>query len=1223
VPYLYLSMLTACGLIGIDVVTLHVRARNAAVMLRHCGSTVAFSCFGVSLPPSDVLTSPCRLECSYPSTTISISSRTFYLQNFLEQIIKFLSSLSAASLATQFHPDMDIAIYQSYDQSHDGQSRQSLVDTWQIDLQDHRAPTYITEFLTVLTDLLRRAGDDVNLGLGPDDQEAKVSKRIADEVLIAGAGKRFSCTPDCLPHSEEIPCTKTWRRSPMWLVLRVALQINLLNPPDSGASSRSTPHWEYKILILYILTALLGAVIQSDDPKWSSEHLSHMSRKLACRAAKLEGTGLAIPTMLQDFVSKTVRRTTCVLNMRFAQVQAATVRQLNWPLVGEIDTHQDTELKMMNSRSYIKGVLEEYHNNSATLEEIPTSFPTNESPRIYHDASRSQMIFRCVEELEGSVRTNDVTNADARLVWNDIELWVETTLEDFAIANSNCEEACCSLSRLLASYTYISDIDRYISGYRSDPVGASIAVLTAIELWVAIDRIAISIIPLLKEYPCEVDPDDDLFTVLLLPKKAQMERLQKVRGYLQNRVSRATYPSIFNGYHKIDSSMGPAMPVDCNTFSVRYFDQSLPHQTLRDTIVKEACEQTAADQKNKRVKVDLPFASDTPKAKAIVFELDPPVVFATWRDATFRATLGFPRFEHDPEMCTVDIGEFKPDRDIFSHDNFIPDDKVLAGHYSPKFSLIILGAVYCRGRSLDNTWIYTRNAAGMMDIDWSAVGLNYVMLGLPLHFRLQKSQCDYNTIGRKQQHILLTTLIGSYQKRAEDYCTFNFADLLLLRCERNNYSKKRARVYKRTFDGPSPNSAVRINQEKPPEYVNCNWLPHQYYAFNTMLFGSRLRWLNMLREVKTHNPCLNSNNVDVLRAFLQGCWQTGPQTSTSNFGTHLRETHEILSDIGFCNQMLDALESNLRVIIPTWSQHLAMQVIISLGARILSLAQAPQIQTRAAYLLRLCRAVCIDWLVGISRYIKSPTIDYSSQRDWQIRGLLIVVTCRQTFDVDLCVSTTVFNSERDLGDFIECAVWPSIYSLRSWSFGTEDTLYTKVGGGLTMEELQDYMSHNGYLLARDTRMAHSIEPHLRHLVLTNNDWFHSAIERIVPGYIPGERWNVLAAPNDRWITTRSGGSTSMTLHYNLLKGTLFVDGEAVGQELPEDYTEDPLYDRIFAGVRCTSNSWENWYLITQLFKRTFRVSKADIPGMRFRTIHPVSASDSKLVVSKAHRPISP
>jgi len=746
------------------------------------------------------------------------------------------------------------------------------------------------------------------------------------------------------------------------------------------------------------------------------------------------------------------------------------------------------------------------------------------------------MIFRCGEKLEGFAGVPSLLwTADTKLMWKDIELWVETTLESFVTTNSKCEEACCRLSRLLASYTDTEHILYY-------PVDDSLSILTALELWVAIDRIAVSIIPLLKEYPCEIDTDDNLFTVLLLPKKSQIERLQKVRTYLQNRESEATYPSIFQGYRRIESSTEGAMPVDCSAFSVRYFDQSLLHQTLRDTIVTEVCELTAMNRKKKRAKLDLPFASDTPQAKAIVFELDPPVVFATWRDATFRAALRFPRFS-------------KPRKGIFSHDNFIPNDEVLARHYSPK-STLILGAVYCR-ESLENTRVYTSNAAGAMDIDWSSVGLHYVMLARPSN---PDFEYERHMVGGSLRRLPLAAVIGSCQRRVQGFFTF-YLNLDEYGClnQRDQYEPGSS-IHKGTFDELSPNSAVQISQHDLPDIVDCNWLQHQYYAFNIMLFGSRLRWLNMLREIKAHNPCLNSNNADVLHAFLQACWQTGPQVGAStNTETYLWETHEILRDVDFCNQILDELESTLTVIKATWLQCLAMQVIISLGARVLSLALASQIQMRAAYFLRLCRAVCMDWLVEISRCIKS-SIGPPSQEEWRVRGLLVAVTCRQTFDVDLDVSVAVFNSERDLGDFIQCSAWPSLYGLHPWgadSLFCEEPLYTSVHS----EEIS--FVHE-YLLARDERIAHSMEPHLRHLVFTNNDWFHSAITRIMPAYIPDGEWNMLAAPNDRWITTISGGSVSVTLHYNLLEGTLFVNGELVGHErLPGRYTQNPLYRRVF------------------------------------------------------------
>ncbi|KAF8465697.1 hypothetical protein BDZ91DRAFT_763523 [Kalaharituber pfeilii] len=69
----------------------------------------------------------------------------------------------------------------------------------------------------------------------------------------------------------------------------------------------------------------------------------------------------------------------------------------------------------------------------------------------------------------------------------------------------------------------------------------------------------------------------------------------------------------------------------------------------------------------------------------------------------------------------------------------------------------------------------------------------------------------------------------------------------------------------------------------------------------------------------------------------------------------------------------------------------------------------------------MSRAVYMDWMLGIFRYICSSDNDRTRQK-WQKLALAMAATCRLTFDVDLGDLYAVFNSKCDLADFIEWEV---------------------------------------------------------------------------------------------------------------------------------------------------------------------------------------------------------
>ncbi|KAF8464895.1 hypothetical protein BDZ91DRAFT_795394 [Kalaharituber pfeilii] len=1147
-----------------DIIPIYIVIHNAALIIEHCGSTVTVSSFEISPRNTDVLASPCRLRCSYPDTMVSISTATFHSPYFLEQLTTLLSAMSV-----ELPTDRPIP-------------KSAQADAKDTEVIDSNAPIYITEFLT---GLLRGIGKGVALG---SEGGRRICKRIADEVLLRNA---------------RLP----WRRSPIWLVIRVALQTSLVNTTPS--ISEVERHRDYKLLMLYILTRVLhGAIQVSDMP---NEKLSHMCRKLSRRAAKLEVDGWAIPSPLLDIVSETIKSAGGVLAHRFAEVQAQVVRKLEWPPAEGLNATRDTEVTMVKSREYLRNVLKEHHAGSSVSH--PAVFNASHPRRIYHDSQVSPIY---ITKLLGSS-----DSADRSIVLKDIESWVEKSLDNFITANIDQQSACRELYILLIAYRKVAE-----SEYNSSPVDRSLMLLTILEMWIAIDQITTSTIPLLHNYPCEIDVT--FLSLLLLPTEAQLKRLHKIEAYIRTRQSHCTGPSTFEDGAKITPQ----------SFHVRYFDQSDLHQNLRDTIIKQAesdkdkkiaefedlkrkynclkerakdmhcecvyetesklvktctrcelksnanncmdrvggmscecirnaegllmdrctrcqltmkaddlmteadsrscecvystrskpislcsrCEATSNASSLEIMVHEWPLPRTELEIKAVVIELSLPAAFAAWRDATY----------------DVLVNVLAPDsKKLYDNSSTYPLSgyKALAKYFkneAQQLSWLSSANIACQTRKISNV---------LFEADY--------LVPSRMKYRLATKEVG-GTVWITDQ---LTRAANQRMRSVQKMCTFQLP--------------KSSNELQYALDSTDHTSNYSIgHQWKCP----AGWSLHEYYAFTTLRAGFRLQWLNILREVRAGNLRLNRFETGLL--FTQTIWQAGP-LGTSETGA--RETHENLHDANFCHLLLNALEDCLTVLKENWLQHLSMQILISIGARILSLARSEQIKSQAAQFLRTSRHVCIGWMRDLLTRFYDSENDERAQK-WQRLALAMAATCRLTFNVDLRDLNAVFNTQEDIADFIECAVCIGLTAppnIREHEFSL--------------------------LLARDARLAHGMEAHLRELVSRNSQCVHAAILRIWPEYVPGRQWEVLKAPNDRWIMTTTSDGEPRCVHYNLLEGTLLVDG-LCAVKLPKDYMNSMLYRRLF----------EN---------RTFQVVRTRMLGMEFETVHPVCAGDAELKVYFAMR----
>ena len=385
-----------------------------------------------------------------------------------------------------------------------------------IETRDTVHPRFV---IKMLTGILRAVGKSLDI--------PRIYKHTRDDVLWKDA-------------------LKPWRRSPLWLFLRVALQTSLMR------NNNKEPHVRYKSFMLFFITHVLEGALKAFLP---SNTLFLMTAKISRRALKLKA---ADGTAWLQYVETTMRAVQQELIRRWKSVEKhpdPLRTQQNW-LPSQLLFFHDTELTLSRLRPYLAKV--------PARSAVP-------STSHYFTSDCGHRISQCSSSLPDLTLLTEGNGDRVRLYLADLELWVHRSLNDWLPANMERKDACTALAKVIDTYTSAAS-----SAYTDMPEDISLMLLTTMDLWVALDKCALHHYPLLHDYDPEFPPS--LFEPLLLPKKSQMERLFRVEQHLITRRKAAIpdFPSIFRS---VDAT---------KSFAVRYFQQSPHQQELRQKIEAEA-----------------------------------------------------------------------------------------------------------------------------------------------------------------------------------------------------------------------------------------------------------------------------------------------------------------------------------------------------------------------------------------------------------------------------------------------------------------------------------------------------------------------------------------------------------------------------------------------------------------------------------------------------------
>ena len=945
-------------------------------------------------------------------------------------------------------------------------------DSKVIEVRDTAHPRFVTE---LLTGILRAVGQPLNI--------PRIYKHTRDDVLWKSA-------------------LRPWRRSPLWLVLRVALQTSLMRNDDEE------PHVRYKSLILFFMTYILQGALEAS---LQSDTLFLMTAKISRRALKL---GAVAETAWLQYVEMTMGAVQQEIFCRWKSIekhQDPLGTQQNW-FPSQLSVLRDTELKLSRLRPYLAKV-------SARLASTPT---------FYHftlDCGRR--ISRCSSSLPDLSLLKGVSEGQIRLCLADLELWVHNSLNDWLRANMERKDACTALAKIIDTYTLAGS-----PAYLDMPEDISLMILTSMDLWVALDKCALQHYPLLRDYDPEFPPS--LFEPLLLPRKAQMERLFRVEQYLATR-RKASVPGLPSIFQSVNTE---------KSFAVAYFQQSPHHQELRRKIEAEAtnersqkvselaekrqqyheltkqsegmscqyisqwqrrrqvskhsgsCEKCQLKSKAEGLTVDVhewPLPKGDSEAKVAVFELDVPTVISKWRDTTYGILV---------DMLSVEPGAQTPHGGNGKRQGLYP-------LYS-----------YAGIRK------FCTSQAGRIQLTSTTKPF------LVSHYRYKEVS----------------------QANETNVCVNNGLNYSLYDSKRMKWTKEllnccdvREKCTPKLPAGPyeglqyTVNNTIHTSNEVLASQAECSGALtlHEFYAFGTLRSGHRLQWRNIARELTARVLDFNCHETHAL--LTQAAWQVGPFSK----GLVCRESHIDLGEEEFGRSLLSALDDAVGTIEGNWQGAAAARTFVALATRLLSLSTCNVVFEGCYRFLRRARAISLRWTRQLGQKLRGGQEE--ELKTLNARTLEMALTCYGTFNVDPHHLPYLLESDEDIAVVTECSI---------------------IVHDRCPAVTKDLPASIKTLLRRYCRLSHILEPLLRERILEVRNGLDSTVSQLWAGYAPGSPWTALETPSERWLVTETlseGRLSSILVHYNLLDGSLLVNGSPLTR-LPPSYETHPTFRRLFGEV---------------------------------------------------------
>lgn len=1053
-------MLTLAPNIG-TTIPLHITQQNAGVIISTTTKGILFEAFELSPANEAVMSTEGRLRRTFPGPAVCIPTEVFDDADFQSTIAHALSEMS-----TQDAIGMAPTVRKS------GNDVQEIRDTTH--------PGVVTE---LLLGFLHTMSSPVEV--------QRICKNTREDVLWKST---------LLP----------WRRSPLWLLVRVLIQLQL-NRSSASSRIQYLKKRSYKLFMIHILATVLDQCLQ--------QKIKLAADKLHCMIAKLVGRILKLETDKLDdepgipFAKQVLQRAKKYLKTRWAGIVQSMGEQLDVDILKSLDFRADTKLHLPKLDAHLERM------SARTLADTRIDF--HPSPNLLKNSSGK------LPQLEFDTKSDYcIHNLHA------FEAWVSSNLATWAEDHILHIRTCKSLRLLMHRYH-----EEASNVYLGKPEGWSVMILTILELWVVCDKSTVTAFPLLADYDPGI-PQAHL-KWLLLTTKEQMKRLRNLEAYLEARSKRARYGEPGSILTDFGSEM---------TFAGRYFDQSAEHQKLRQDIENDAILQRRlkleewADKQQaynrhmelhrqldcnftqrtdrygntwsqhsepciscrhleaaNSMKIDVhewPLPRRAGELKSVIFELNPPQAFCEWRSATMYILLDV----LESEYWDTQHPEHKFRLATCQH--------LSKYYYGGDHRICLLS------ESKPHIATHRKTLFGQQFPDITEQKL---CLNNGLKFQYFDASLEYECF---------TSAIVSTEAVLQQ-CTYWLPKAS---------SPLRQFIYRRFEDVDCTPNKVIATQSDCPAHLSLT----EYRALASIPVGHRIGWQNILLQIRS--PIVDLKKPELSFIVFQTMYQTGPAEASL---VH-RDGHSILENLEFGHSLLFAIREAVKRIEENWESIHALGVLASIVCRLLSWTSSSALIPESLRLLSELRLIAIKWIHIIKQKHQEARSD-AQRAEFRDKIAEVALVCCGTFDVDgEHLDTILVREEGAASVLVYCGML--IYDNYA-------PTYSETHGNLV-----------AILHQRWQKLSYRAYPLLTSLILDNkrHNCLDKAIELHWPAYESGDAWMLADDSIDYWVSSDSSSRSvrSMRIHYNVMTGSMLVDG-LPRSRLPIEYESHSTYRELF------------------------------------------------------------
>ncbi|KAF4493821.1 hypothetical protein FAGAP_10050 [Fusarium agapanthi] len=856
----------------------YITEQNAGLIIRRLETSYSFETFELSPTNRAAMATKGRLIREFPATATEVSAKDFNDFSFQEVLTNTLVKMSHQAV-TKMQPKVRKA-----QQMHNEE-------------RDTTDPRIVTE---LLTSFLRGAGTPAEI--------KAVQKRTREEVSWNNS-------------------SHPWTRSPLWLLLRVGLQLTMVRHPKGSQEL-------YKRFMVFLMAQALQIACEKSS---SSEVVHLMMAKISRRLCKLgdieDGAWLH---EIKDIVSSASRK----LKQRWINIQHRNQQPLDLDVLAQFKFEEHTDISLPELDTFI-----------ATI------------PRRQQLASskvfKAKPIALTLDTLSLPTVNGSVNNDNKSFELAAVETWVQNNLGTWLEHHLSSEQSC-----------------------HGHPERMSKMLLTLGEIWVAIDKMAVHHNPLMLKYRNEIPRE--VFSDLLLHSKTNMERLHRLEEYLEDTSGKLKLSALLSYGQRL-------------SFAVEYFRQCPKLQEKKQQIersaqtdrdkklkqfrelkskydaimkqhddmqcekvlqvqqdveyyvhVKNKCRRCALLAKAKKVKIsphEWPLPADELEAQTSVFEMDVPVAFAVWRDATVYFLDNILRFESscagDYPRASFPLTTYKPLSPWFE---------------SQRHRVQLLSEIKPHSRK-------HRNQKSIETCTEADVCLNN---GL----RFQYHDGSRNTF------------LSTFKPTTEisKHCTIKLP----------TRAQALQRFMARTWycvNGETPNQAI-ASQSDCPEYMSLG----EFKAIAVLPYGYRLQWMNILTQLAM--PTVDFNKPETALILLQMMLQAGPFDEDET----TRHAHTRPTEVEFGSQILKYLSESVSRVQENWESYTSLCSFTCLATRLLALA-GNSLSTQILELIAECREISYKWVMHLLS--KAQDIEHRRQRTEFLEAAVhIALVCIETFNLE-------------------------------------------------------------------------------------------------------------------------------------------------------------------------------------------------------------------------------